>query len=831
MPSRDTLSPTVKIDLIFDNVKYRTVCIQSGAMSVIVECNGGRQNVNIRPLSDGGYLLTVSGRSHTAYSKHESGGSLRMILDGHTCIFTPEYDPTRLTSSVAGKLARLLVPDGTHLNKGDPYVEIEVMKMYMSLKAAEAGSVHFQMSEGATLSPGDVIAMVKLDDPDKIVKAETFLGRLQQKSGVEEADDAVADAASYALPHVVMREAQRKINQVFEGYPVPDAEADAAFEAYLQSFNEKLLPVYEVEEAMSVLRGRIDADLFEKILRMNADYKAYVQVQAKTPGGTFIGIRGSSASAEYPSAAILSELHNAAQALPFDKRTVFSNQTAPVWAAAERYLYTPEIRTLAGLLKIVEDYLDVERLFDNMSFTDVVTQLRKDYTGDLDKVLALCRSHINVTAKNELVVKILGEVAQLPIPTVQQRPALPMGVPLKNEINTRNLKLRLTALARLQQPMYSHVSFVANLVLMKQYTLKPEQRRVRMHETIMAALTTGEAVGHGDRAAHIKKFVDANIIVRDLLIDALRNDRDYQIAALELYLHKVYHTTHTMENLSSGTALSDDGSTGDLNPWIRFKVKTKFIQGIPDGPGRDQSALKAYRQGAGDALARSIHNPQPWMSREGIMAAIDSLADLPFLFPLILGKIPPKPAGQVESVNVIHVIVMRNTGADDDAATSASLAAYLRPLTDNLNARGVLRVTFFVPRPLLNRLPSGTFPTVADGTGTTEQGLIFTFKANLGFAEDVLSRGIPAPDAFHLDLRRMANFEVRLLDDNGWLQHCFSGPSSFPVSPHSFSPNRVLFASRRSPSRPPKPPPATCSSTRPSRRGSPTRRGGFSPVC
>ena len=35
---------------------------------------------------------------------------------------------------------------------------------------------------------------------------------------------------------------------------------------------------------------------------------------------------------------------------------------------------------------------------------------------------------------------------------------------------------------------------------------------------------------------------------------------------------------------------------------------------------------------------------------------------------------------------------MRNTGADDDAATSASLAAYLRPLTDNLNARGVLRV-------------------------------------------------------------------------------------------------------------------------------------------
>ena len=413
-----------------------------------------------------------------------------------------------------------------------------------------------------------------------------------------------------------------------EGYPVPEAEADIALESYLQSYSEKLLPVYEVEEAMSVLRGRIDADLFEKIIRINTDYKTYV-TSNRTPLGSTIGLRGGGSTVSdstYPSAAILSELHANAQAMPFDKRTVFSNQTgtlylfcsnflfvycscvsvycitflsddssftdillfaplyldstAAVWAAAERYLYTPEIRTLAGLLRIVEDYLDVEKLFDNMSFTDVVTQLRKDYGSDFNKVLALCRSHINVEAKNILIVKIMGEVAQLPIPTVQQRPSLPMGVPLKNEINTRNLKLRLTALARLRQPVYSHVSFVANMVLMKQYTLKPEQRRQRMHETIMAALTTGEPVGHGDRALHIKKFVDGNIVVRDLLIDALRNDRDYQIAAMELYLLKNYHTTHTMEkNMTSGSSLSDDGSTGDMNPWIRFTFKTKQVQG------------------------------------------------------------------------------------------------------------------------------------------------------------------------------------------------------------------------------------------------------------
>jgi hypothetical protein len=37
-----------------------------------------------------------------------------------------EYDPTRLSTDVAGKLARCLVPDGAHLKKGEAFAEIEV---------------------------------------------------------------------------------------------------------------------------------------------------------------------------------------------------------------------------------------------------------------------------------------------------------------------------------------------------------------------------------------------------------------------------------------------------------------------------------------------------------------------------------------------------------------------------------------------------------------------------------------------------------------------------------------------------------------------------------
>jgi hypothetical protein len=157
----------------------------------------------------------------------------------------------------------------------------------------------------------------------------------------------------------------------------------------------------------------------------------------------------------------------------------------------------------------------------SFNFNDytIFSELRKDNISDLDRVLELCRSHINLTAKNILLIKVMDEVRTLhlvfifvyfsffsllflsvvilqlllpnsypmyPPPVVYQitllstddtarRPVLPQGIPIKHDINIRNLKIRLTALARLRQPMYSHISFRASLVLMNQYTLKPEQ--------------------------------------------------------------------------------------------------------------------------------------------------------------------------------------------------------------------------------------------------------------------------------------------------------------------------------------------------------------------
>lgn len=534
--------------------------------------------------------------------------------------------------------------------------------------------------------------------------------------------------------------------------------------AYLQSFKEKLLPVYEIDEGMSVLRGRIDADLTEEILRINSEYKNFVLVSQ------VVGSPKASASSDdsYPSGAVLSALQKHCLSLPAEQRNAFSHQTAAVWAIAEQYLYSTDVRIVASLLKLVESYLEVEKLFDNMSFTDVVSELRKDNIGDLDKVLNLCRSHINLKAKNILLVKIMDEITNHPIET-SQRPSYPAGVPIKFDIHARFLKIRLTALARLRQPMYSHVSFIANLVLMKQYSLKPEQRRRLMHDAITTVLTTGEPVGHADRVSHFKKFIESNVVIRDLLFEALRNDKDYQIAAMELYLLKTYQTTHTFQNMESGSSLGVVfTSPVVLSPWIKFEFKTKQVVGVADSvSGMNYTELSVAERSENAAIdeeipASDLTHPLVRGVRVGIMAVVDCLTDLPAQFPLILAKVPVKQEEQTTVVNAVHILLLQNTAKDvtTDDEFAAVISTFLHTQKAVLQHHGIRRVTFFVPQVTGKNhvLPLGTNSTAFGGI----QPSIFTFRNRHNFMEDALFRNIEAPHAYHLDLTRLKNFNVTL---------------------------------------------------------------------
>lgn len=107
-----------------------------------------------------------TGKKHVAYGQEFPTG-LRLTVDGQTCLFREEYDPTQLRSTIQGKLIRYLVGEGEHVSKDEP-LPIEAMKMVLTLAAPESGLVTPLKPEGPILEAGDVVATLVLDDPGRV---------------------------------------------------------------------------------------------------------------------------------------------------------------------------------------------------------------------------------------------------------------------------------------------------------------------------------------------------------------------------------------------------------------------------------------------------------------------------------------------------------------------------------------------------------------------------------------------------------------------------------------------------------------------------------------
>lgn len=130
--------------------------------------NNSSTTIDCHRLTDGAVLITYGANSYTCYLKEEvdklvlpfettsgSDGSAfepsssnhlnhharRFVVNigNKTIMFEKENDPTVLRSPSAGKLVNYIVEDGGRVAQGQPYVEIEVMKMIMTLTAQESG--------------------------------------------------------------------------------------------------------------------------------------------------------------------------------------------------------------------------------------------------------------------------------------------------------------------------------------------------------------------------------------------------------------------------------------------------------------------------------------------------------------------------------------------------------------------------------------------------------------------------------------------------------------------------------------------------------------------
>lgn len=167
------------------------------------------------------------------------------------------FDPSELRTDVTGKVVRYLQDNGGNVDAGEPYVEVEAMKMIMPIKASESGKITHTLSPGSVINAGDLVASLELKDPSKVKKILTFEGKL----GIEE-------VALETDP----KEAVQNILAGFTGDP--EAAVQLAFDAIDNVESASALVVETLNEFLRVetlFAGKLKDDVVREMTKANSD--------------------------------------------------------------------------------------------------------------------------------------------------------------------------------------------------------------------------------------------------------------------------------------------------------------------------------------------------------------------------------------------------------------------------------------------------------------------------------------------------------------------------------------------------------------------------------
>lgn len=166
----------------------------------------------------------------------------RIVIGNQTCVFEKENDPSLLRSPSAGKLVGWLIEDGCHVQRGQAYAEIEVMKMVMTLTSPESGCVFHQKRPGAVLDAGTLVARLELDDPSLVTRALKYEGPF--------VDSNTGPVFSEKLNYI-HNSYRQKLENTLAGYCLPDPyhlpRLKEVIEKFMSSLRDPNLPLLELQ--------------------------------------------------------------------------------------------------------------------------------------------------------------------------------------------------------------------------------------------------------------------------------------------------------------------------------------------------------------------------------------------------------------------------------------------------------------------------------------------------------------------------------------------------------------------------------------------------------
>ena len=147
--------------------------------------------------------------------------------------------------------------NGADVEVGQPFVEVEAMKMIMPIKATESGKITHNFSPGTVISAGDLLASLQLKDPSKVKKILPFDGELDIPMDSYDFDETEA------------------LTNVLGGY---DGDVEATVAAALQVADTKeaaselvVNAVNEFVRVESLFDGKLKDDVVRQLTKDNAE--------------------------------------------------------------------------------------------------------------------------------------------------------------------------------------------------------------------------------------------------------------------------------------------------------------------------------------------------------------------------------------------------------------------------------------------------------------------------------------------------------------------------------------------------------------------------------
>lgn len=744
VPPSQVLKTVFTIDFIYDGYRYKFTATRASTDSYHLFINGSKTSVGVRALADGGLLILLDGRSHNVYWADEVG-AVRLSVDSKTCLLEQENDPTQLRSPSPGKLVKYSVENGGHVKAGQTFAEVEVMKMHMPLVAQEDGIVQIIKQPGTVLEAGDILGILALDDPSRVKQAQPFVGKLPE----------------YGDPVILGNKPAQRFSLLY----------NTLFNI-LQGYDNSVIMKPTLKELIEVLR---DPDL--PYSEWNAQFSALHARMPQKLDAAFTSCveRAKSRNSEFPS----KQLSKTFSKFLEDNVAAGDADTlrltlAPLTDVIDKYAEGQKGNELNVIKGLLEEFLDVEKLFVNQPQKEtVVLKLRDQNKDNISKVVQTVLSHSRVSAKSSLVLAILDEYQ-----------------PNKPNVGNlgKHLRETLRKLTELQSSRpTSKVSLKAREMIIQSSLPSLEERTSQLEHILRSSVIESRygETGWDHREPSldvIKEVVDSKYTVFDVLpLFFAHEDPWVSLASLEVYIRRAYRA-YILKGIEYH---SDENDSPQFVSWdfnLRKIGQSEF--GLPlqsAAPSTPQTPTGEGPLGRINSISDMSYvtaKMEDETPRKGVIVPCKYIEDAEEMLQKALGiladrskkaqgstlsidlsrprKVAALQKSRSEELSAVINVAVRDVETNSDQEALARIVPIVEQFKEELLARSVRRLSFIC--------------------GVTDGGYprYFTFRGP-AYEEDDSIRHIEPALAFQLELGRLSKFKIKPVFTENKNIHVYEG--------------------------------------------------------